>query len=1236
MASIDALHPWPWLEAFTEDASAFFNGRDEDVDAALQVVALAPVTVLFGRSGLGKTSLLQAGVFPRLAQRRMFPVLLKRLDHGPRGAELSARWLARLDAEAAARGLAWQGGADEASDERARLWERLHRHDGGWRDAAGARWTPLLVLDQFEEVFTLESDPGARRLTFEELGDLLENRIPAAVAARIDADEALLDRLDLDAQPYRCLVSLREDFLPELETWTALVPRLAAQRLRLLPMDRAQALAAVLRTGGALVDEASAQRIAAFLGQQGARGHEAGGIEPALLSLVCASLNAERLERGLARLDVEHLESSGARILDRFYDQAFEALPEAARPMARAWVESELITAGGTRRPYPRRALAPELAGALETLVRQRLLRVENAEHGEFVELVHDRLAAVAAERARLARERAQREAQERAGREKAARRRARNRTIGVVGAVLLVTTLGGLLFMIRQYQVAELARSELFGARLRQQEAFSALAEKSDELEAQRKAAVAARDQAASSAEIAEAAALLAHEQETRANTALATALVQTRAATAFRLAAEGQTLASGEREGGVQRALLSMLAGYRLSQGATPQARNAALAALQSQADGGLLWVRDAPAAAAIAISPDGKLAVTGGREGVPQLHDAQSGAWLGSLPLRAGPPITALAISPDGRTLVTGNRLGVRRWDLQTKRELALPMTTRGEVAFVGFVGGAIVAASESGFVRWNPDGTAAPVELGRPGLAARLAAVTPSGRRIAVARPDGSIEFIDPDSGKALAVIDRDPDPAQVPTALAFTRYDNVSDEAALVVGYETGALRRYDWKHALEAESVTREGGAVRELRSLGYSLIQASADGRLRFRDESTLSVRSTVKSHAAGVAWAFALTPRGTQLLSVGQDRQIARREVYLDASPSRARIPGTQVSFDADGRGVAGRTSQGGLQRWTLDGQAGRALFDPGTMKVDPFDRVVRAVRSRDGRRLLTSGNGRFKFALLDAADGRILASDRSPPVGAGEVLAISEDGRLVAASQGDNTVRVFGGADLKPLGAPLKVSEEHVVKALAFGPGARTLVASSDIGELVRWDLPSRQEHLAPGSVQDDGTQALAVSPDGRWLARAGNDGVVHIGDIGGFEDWRPEGGVGHGTQVLQLAFSPGGQVLASASGDGHVRLWSVPDGAPLGQPIRSGMNGGFNALTFSPDGRTLAASSDAGEARLWPVLDAWADEDCTRLSRNMTHAEWRDWVSAEIAYVEQCPGKPVPPDAPGQRR
>ena len=78
---INRENPWPWLDPFNEGAAEFFNGRDDDAAALERHVLSGAASVLFGKSGLGKTSLLQAGLFPRLRRLRLLPVLV-RLAHG--------------------------------------------------------------------------------------------------------------------------------------------------------------------------------------------------------------------------------------------------------------------------------------------------------------------------------------------------------------------------------------------------------------------------------------------------------------------------------------------------------------------------------------------------------------------------------------------------------------------------------------------------------------------------------------------------------------------------------------------------------------------------------------------------------------------------------------------------------------------------------------------------------------------------------------------------------------------------------------------------------------------------------------------------------------------------------------------------------------------------------------------------------------------------------------------------
>src|SRR4051812_30053656 len=82
IGAVDQSRPWLGLTSFSEETRAFFYGRDEEVAELARRVQRKLLTVLFGQSGLGKTSILRAGIVPRLRGQGYCPVYV-RIDYGP-------------------------------------------------------------------------------------------------------------------------------------------------------------------------------------------------------------------------------------------------------------------------------------------------------------------------------------------------------------------------------------------------------------------------------------------------------------------------------------------------------------------------------------------------------------------------------------------------------------------------------------------------------------------------------------------------------------------------------------------------------------------------------------------------------------------------------------------------------------------------------------------------------------------------------------------------------------------------------------------------------------------------------------------------------------------------------------------------------------------------------------------------------------------------------------------------
>ena len=307
---LDREHPWPGLESFEENARAFFFGRARETASLLGHVVGDPVTVLYGMSGLGKTSLLRAGLFPLLRDattpascRSTCGSSSSRVqDHSPASCGNPSATLF---------GPSVPDAMLPADDES--LWEYLHRADFELWNAQNYPLMPVIVLDQFEELFTLGARvPDLVREFRNDLGDLAENRIPADLAARIDEDEAVAARFDLRSRNYKLLISLREDFLPDLEGWCRLIPALGRSRMRLLPLRADDALDAVHKPAEHLmIDALAGQVVRIVAGEDLRRGRDTAWanadhrgddfgaleVEPALLSLFCRELNEERIRR---------------------------------------------------------------------------------------------------------------------------------------------------------------------------------------------------------------------------------------------------------------------------------------------------------------------------------------------------------------------------------------------------------------------------------------------------------------------------------------------------------------------------------------------------------------------------------------------------------------------------------------------------------------------------------------------------------------------------------------------------------------------------------------------------------------------------------------------------------------------------------------------------------------------------------------------------------------------------
>jgi len=403
----DPESPWLGLHSFTEQTQRFFFGRTAELQDLFERVVHKPLTVLFGQSGLGKTSLIQAGLVPRLRETGLLPVSI-RIRYDEQAPSFDRQMTEALsDALASARYEDLSARCIRASN----LWLLLHDPDCGLvAEDGSATVRPVFIFDQFEEIFTL----GERRRHVAEdfretIAAIVENRMPREVRSQVESDERLAERLNYQAHPAKVLLSLREDFLHLLERWRWQLPSLMENRMELRPLSGVQAVEAVVEPGSLrpgkqpiVTPEVAAAIVRFVAGVQPDVPLEELDAIPPLLSLMCAELNAQRLARNEETIAAEQLKGRSEHILEKFYSNAFSNHP----PAVREFVENRLLSDAGYRQAVTLDTAEAELvrggigkeAGmrAIIDLVERRLLVVEERGGIRRIELTHDVLTPVA------------------------------------------------------------------------------------------------------------------------------------------------------------------------------------------------------------------------------------------------------------------------------------------------------------------------------------------------------------------------------------------------------------------------------------------------------------------------------------------------------------------------------------------------------------------------------------------------------------------------------------------------------------------------------------------------------------------------------------------------------------------------------------------------------------------------------------------------------------------------
>ena len=452
-----------------------------------------------------------------------------------------------------------------------------------------------------------------------------------------------------------------------------------------------------------------------------------------------------------------------------------------------------------------------------------------------------------------------------------------------------------------------------------------------------------------------------------------------------------------------------------------------------------------------------------------------------------------------------------------------------------------------------------------------------AYSPDGRLLAGPGGDGAVAVYDAETGDRLRLLG---DPSLAVLALAFS-----PDGSRLAAGLAGHTFRI--WDVDADAPAIGPDephGGPVSsvDFGPDGKTLATASFDGAVRIWTLDPVPKLLRAWPAHQREAHAAAFSPDGARLASAGLDGAVRIWETasgkLLTAIAAHAG-GAYRVAWSSDGAWLASAGNDNAVRIW--DPADGRLLH----RFLGHSEGIHALSADRDGR-LLVSASPEGLAKVWDArspARPRTLQSPTPAPYG-GEVacVAISGDGRLVAAGRRDRDVAVWDAAT----GALLHRFKTSIpgVRALAFSPDGGLLVASCgdpsppSRGEAVVWRLADERP-IATYREHREVVDAL-VFLDDRRVASGGGDDRIHVWDSATAAPLLTL--KGHTEAVRELALSRDGRTLASGDDDGFVRLWDARTGS-AGALLPAG--GKVLALAFSHDGRELAAAVRGGSILVW---------------------------------------------------
>jgi WD40 repeat protein len=572
----------------------------------------------------------------------------------------------------------------------------------------------------------------------------------------------------------------------------------------------------------------------------------------------------------------------------------------------------------------------------------------------------------------------------------------------------------------------------------------------------------------------------------------------------------------------------------------------------------------VQDGHSIYGVALSPDGRYAVTGGEHDA-KLWDIASGRLIRTLRGHRG-PVEAVQFSRDGKSIATGSWDNVMKlWDVATGAELRSFVGHEGRLRGLAFSHDGRLLATASG----NSDK-----------------------RYVAKEAFDNSVRVWDVATGKELKAMRGHDGEVH---AVVWS-----NDDSKLFSGGTDGQVRVWDAKTGAAVTSFRAHAKMINalSLSADGRRLATASRDCTASVWDAATGALVNAIPADGTGSgnvryggATSVALNADGTRLLTSGEDQKTRIWEV--ESAKQLAVLNGhtrmvTALALSTDGTRVLTGSWDSTARLWDVASARELRVFRG-------FSATVEAVTvSPAGDTFATAGQDNT-IKLWSLATGRLVRTF----VGHSDFVydaSFSPGGQQMVSASADKSVRIWDvatGRELK------RLDHEDLVYAARYSPDGRWIASGGRDHNLKLWTADgaavrtSSLGHTIMGVAfsPDSSELVVGLSDDPKAKVFSVADGTLHRA-------------LDQGDSVFSVAVSKGG-LVATGGYKGDIKLWTLATGAALHTlpcPL------GVNALAFNKDGTQLLTAGDDTTAKIWDVGTGALKQTFTGHTGRLRDAAW----------------------------